>query len=46
MNEKEKLESVPKLREAGNEAYSKKNYEEAANKYAQALGMLEDLMLQ
>ncbi|CAL1533773.1 unnamed protein product [Lymnaea stagnalis] len=46
MNEFEKLESIPKLREIGNEAYNQKNYEEAANKYAQALGMLEDLMLQ
>ncbi|KAH9502844.1 hypothetical protein Btru_074609 [Bulinus truncatus] len=45
MNVSEKLESIPKLREAGNEAYSKKNYEDAAKKYAQALGMLEDLML-
>ncbi|KAH9502852.1 hypothetical protein Btru_074620 [Bulinus truncatus] len=45
MNVSEKLESIPKLREAGNEAYFKKNYEDAAKKYAQALGMLEDLML-
>ncbi|KAK0068839.1 AH receptor-interacting protein [Biomphalaria pfeifferi] len=45
MNGSEKLESIPKLREAGNEAYSKKDYEDAAKKYAQALGLLEDLML-
>ncbi|CAG5120833.1 unnamed protein product [Candidula unifasciata] len=46
MNKDEKLENIPKLREAGNQAYARKDYEEAALKYAQALGMLEDLMLQ
>ncbi|RUS88116.1 hypothetical protein EGW08_004169 [Elysia chlorotica] len=45
MNENEKLNNIPKLREAGNESYRLKNYDEAANKYAQALTMLEDLML-
>ncbi|GFO09966.1 peptidylprolyl isomerase [Plakobranchus ocellatus] len=46
MNETEKLNQIPKLREAGNEAYRGKDYDEAANKYAQALSMLEELMLQ
>lgn len=46
MNKDEKLENIPKLREAGNQAYARKDFEEAAIKYAQALGMLEDLMLQ
>ncbi|XP_005096150.1 AH receptor-interacting protein [Aplysia californica] len=46
MNEAEKLESIPRLRTAGNDAYRRKEYEEAAGKYGQALAMLEDLMLQ
>ena len=46
MNETEKLDKIPKLREAGNVSYRNKDYDKAANKYAQALTMLEDLMLQ
>ncbi|GFS09792.1 peptidylprolyl isomerase [Elysia marginata] len=46
MNHIEKREKIPKLREAGNDSYRNKDYEDAAHKYAQALSMLEDLMLQ
>ncbi|XP_058804004.1 aryl-hydrocarbon-interacting protein-like 1 [Phymastichus coffea] len=45
MTEDEKLKNVPILREKGNVQFREKNYEAAANTYAQALGILEQLML-
>ncbi|XP_063241341.1 AH receptor-interacting protein [Bacillus rossius redtenbacheri] len=45
MNEQEKLQDVPVLREEGNTLYRKGEYEAAAKKYAQAIGHLEQLML-
>lgn len=45
MTEDEKLKNVPILREKGNAQFREKNYEAAANTYAQALGILEQLML-
>ncbi|XP_067010616.1 AH receptor-interacting protein [Anabrus simplex] len=45
MNEQEKLQAVPELREAGNRLYGQKDYAGAADKYALALGILEQLML-
>ncbi|CAI9734728.1 AH receptor-interacting protein-like [Octopus vulgaris] len=45
LNESEKLAAVPKLREEGNELYRDKKFKEANEKYAEALGMLEELML-
>lgn len=45
MDEKEKLHTVPKLREKGNEEFKQKKYKEAADSYAQAIGILEQLML-
>lgn len=45
MDEREKLETVPKLREKGNEEFRNKNYKEAADSYAKAIGILEQLML-
>ncbi|XP_046980584.1 aryl-hydrocarbon-interacting protein-like 1 isoform X2 [Schistocerca americana] len=45
MNADEKLSAVPKLRERGNQLYKEKNFDEAAGLYAEALGLLEQLML-
>ncbi|PSN54416.1 Aryl-hydrocarbon-interacting protein-like 1 [Blattella germanica] len=45
MNEEEKLKAVPKLHSEGNSYFSNKNYKDASDKYAQALGLLEQLML-
>ncbi|XP_049851751.1 AH receptor-interacting protein [Schistocerca gregaria] len=45
MNADEKLSAVPKLREKGNQLYKEKNFDEAAGLYAEALGLLEQLML-
>jgi len=45
MDADEKLTSVPKLKEEGNKLYSAKQFKEAADKYADALGRLEQLML-
>ncbi|XP_015122721.1 AH receptor-interacting protein [Diachasma alloeum] len=45
MTEDEKLKNVPLLKEKGNEKFRMQNYEEAANNYAMAIGMLEQLML-
>jgi AH receptor-interacting protein len=45
MDEDEKMKAIPKLKEEGNTLYTEKKYDEAANKYAEALGMLENLML-
>lgn len=45
MTEEQKLKSVPYLREEGNTLYRKNQYAAAADKYAQAIGYLEQLML-
>ncbi|RWS02671.1 AH receptor-interacting protein-like protein [Dinothrombium tinctorium] len=44
MEESERLESIPKFREEGNKLYKQKRYEEASQKYASALGIIEQLM--
>nr|CAG4638588.1 EOG090X09NR [Cyclestheria hislopi] len=45
MDEKEKLESIPKLREDGNSFYKNKQISQASSCYAKALGILEQLQL-
>lgn len=45
MTEQEKLKNVPILKEKGNVQFKEKNYEAAANTYAQAIGILEQLMM-
>lgn len=45
MTEEQKLKSIPHLREEGNNLYKKCQYTAAADKYAQAIGYLEQLML-
>lgn len=45
MDEQEKIEAIPKLRELGNENFRQKRYKEASDNYARAIGILEQLML-
>lgn len=45
MSEDERLDLVPELKEQGNEEYKKKNYGNAADIYAKAIGILEQFML-
>ena len=45
MDADEMLSNVPRLKEAGNKLYEAKKYKEAAEKYAEALGCLEQLCL-
>ncbi|XP_021361428.1 AH receptor-interacting protein-like isoform X2 [Mizuhopecten yessoensis] len=45
MTEDEKLKAIPNLKEEGNAYYKQKQYTEAAEKYGEALGMLEQLVL-
>lgn len=45
MNEEEKLNAIPSLHAEGNSLFNNKNYKAASEKYALALGMLEQLML-
>lgn len=45
MTEDEKLKSVPDLKEKGNVFFRKKDYDRAAEMYAKAIGILEQLML-
>jgi AH receptor-interacting protein len=45
MNEEEKLNAIPHLHAEGNSLFNNKNYEAASEKYALALGLLEQLML-
>lgn len=45
MTADEKLKIIPVLREKGNAQFKEKNYETAANTYAQAIGFAEQLML-
>lgn len=46
MDEKEKLDILPRYKEEGNQLYKEKRYVEAASKYGEALGCLEQLCLQ
>ena len=45
MNADEKLGSIPQLREEGNSLFKSKEISKASEKYTQALGLLEQLML-
>ena len=45
MNEEEKLSAVPSLHAEGNSFFSHKDYKTAADKYAMAIGILEQLAL-
>jgi AH receptor-interacting protein len=45
MSEGEKIAIVPKLREEGNVLFRDALYDQAASKYAEAIGLLEQLML-
>lgn len=45
MGQQEKISMVPKLKEEGNLEYKNKNYSKAADLYAKAVGILEQLML-
>ncbi len=45
MDADEKLTSVPKLKEEGNLLYKEKQFKDASDKYAEAIGRLEQLML-
>jgi AH receptor-interacting protein len=45
MNEEEKLNAVSSLHAEGNSFFSHKDYKTAADKYAMAIGILEQLAL-
>lgn len=45
MEESEKLRRIPELKSEGNQLYYNKEYLKASEKYAMAIGMLEQLML-
>lgn len=45
MTEDEKLKNIPHLKEKGNVLFREKKYDSACEVYAQAIGMLEQLML-
>lgn len=45
MDPEEKLQSISLLKEEGNRLYKEQQYEEAAKKYAEALGRVEQLLL-
>ncbi|GFY75749.1 AH receptor-interacting protein [Trichonephila inaurata madagascariensis] len=45
MNAHEKRQIIPELKEIGNQLYKKQLYEEASKKYAEALGLVEQLLL-
>lgn len=45
MSDDEKRSILPKLKEDGNQLYREKSYEAAADKYAKAIGIIEELML-
>ena len=46
MSSDEKSNQVPVLKEEGNTHYKDKQYEQAAEKYSSALGLLERLIMQ
>ena len=43
MSDEEKLARVPTLRETGNKLFKEKKYSDAAEKYAEAIGIIEQL---
>jgi len=45
LNDEEKKHQIPDLKSSGNNLYNAGQYEEAANKYGQALQFFEELML-
>ncbi|GIY11477.1 AH receptor-interacting protein [Caerostris extrusa] len=45
MNPEEKRQTIPLLKEAGNQLYKNQQYEEASKKYAEALGLIEHLIM-
>ncbi|ESO97344.1 hypothetical protein LOTGIDRAFT_206265 [Lottia gigantea] len=45
MTEEERIASLPRLKDEGNELYKQKKYTDAAQKYFTALGILENLVL-
>ncbi|XP_055939692.1 AH receptor-interacting protein-like [Argiope bruennichi] len=45
MDPEEKLRTVPQLKECGNQLYKQQQYDEASKKYAEAIGLLEQLIL-
>lgn len=45
LDENEKRNTIPELKEAGNEFYNKGMYKEAEEKYTLALGFLEQIMM-
>lgn len=45
LNEDERLRRLPDLKETGNKKYIEGNYRDASDAYAEALGILEQLML-
>ena len=45
MDEEEKIVAIPRLKEEGNKLFAEKKYSEAADKYAKALGIIENLIL-
>ena len=45
MTEEEKLKNIPVLKDKGNILFRENKYEDAANTYAQAIGIIEQLML-
>lgn len=44
LDENEKRNTIPRLKEAGNIFYNKGMYKEAEEKYTMALGLLEQIM--
>ena len=45
MSEEERTDRIPVLKEEGNALYAEKKYGEAAEKYGEALGLLEQKVL-
>lgn len=45
LNETERISMIPVLKESGNNFFKEKKYAEASEKYREALGFLEDLLL-
>ena len=45
MDEDEQIVAVPKLKDEGNKLFAEKKYTDAAERYAKALGLLENLLL-
>jgi len=45
LDENEKRNTIPILKETGNEFYNKGMYKEAEEKYMLALGLLEQIMM-